>query len=170
MPRITVWRARIADGSLPSVCIICGREAPHRRFPGLGAPSARAVLTSPLLGLLSFWGHILKSAQSGGQSPGGLPFCNRHRSYWVWRAWFIVGGWIFLIASMAVGILLTKLANPDPPPHWTFVVAICWLLFFLPAFLVVHLVSTRPIASDLETITLAGGSRQFVAALEAEEV
>jgi hypothetical protein len=169
MPRVSVSRNRIADGSLPSVCIICGREASRRRFPGLGAPSARAVLTSPLLGLVLFWGHILKSARSGEESPGGLPFCDRHQSYLASRAWFIIGGWLFLVISMVVGILATILAKPDPPPHWTFVVAVCWLLVFLPAFLIVHLASTRPIARSPESITLAGAHRKFVSAVETEK-
>jgi hypothetical protein len=69
---------------------------------------------------------------------------------------------------MAAGILLTSVTNPNPPPHWTFVVAICWLLLFLPLFLVVHLASMRPIAHSPESITLAGASRKFVSAVEAE--
>jgi hypothetical protein len=56
--------------------------------------------------------------------------------------------------------------EPDKRPHWTFIVAILWLLFFLPAFLVVHLASTRTFASDEESITFAGASRRFVAALD----
>ncbi|HMF11159.1 MAG TPA: hypothetical protein VKE94_02605 [Gemmataceae bacterium] len=129
-----------------------------RRLPG-----------SPLLALLSFWWRILKSSRCSEESPGGIPFCNRHRSYWVRRAWFIVGGWVFLLASMAAGILITSVAKPDPSPHWTFIVAICWLLFFLPAFMVVQLASTRPIASDPESITFAGASRKFAAALGEKE-
>ena len=33
MPAVSVSRERIADGSLPSVCIVCGREAPERALP-----------------------------------------------------------------------------------------------------------------------------------------
>jgi quinol-cytochrome oxidoreductase complex cytochrome b subunit len=108
------------------------------------------------------------SALFRGKSPGGLPFCNRHQSYWTRRAWFIIGGWLFLIASMVAGILLTLMAKPDPPPHWTFTVAVCWLFLFLPAFLVVHLASIRPVAISRESITLAGASQKFASALQAE--
>jgi hypothetical protein len=168
MPRVSVLREQIADGSLPSVCVVCGRDAPDRRFPDLATPPARAGLSSPLFVLLSFWASILIAARSDEDWAGGLPFCPRHRSYWTRRAWFIIGGWVFLIASMVIGILFTNLTNPNPPPHWTFVVAICWLLFFLPAFLLVHLASTRPIASSPDSITLAGASRKFVSAVEDE--
>ena len=165
MPRVSLPYDQIADGSLPSVCLICSREASHRRFPELAKHSVRGLPGSPLLALLSFWWRILKSARSRGESSGGIPFCNRHRSYWVRRAWFVIGGWVFLISSMAIAILLTSVAKPDPPPHWTFIIAICWLLFFLPAFLVVQLAATRPIASNPESITFAGASRKFASAL-----
>jgi hypothetical protein len=168
MPRIAVLREEIAAGTLPSVCVVCGRDAPYRRFPGVAAPSARAAVSSPLFVLISFWARVLLAARSGEDAQGGLPFCARHRAYWTRRAWFIVGGWIFLGVSMVVGILLTNLTNPNPPPHWTFVVAICWLLFFLPAFLVVHLASMRPLANNSKSITLAGASRKFVSAVQAE--
>jgi hypothetical protein len=171
MPKVSLLRDQIADGSLPSVCFICGREAWDLRFSDLATwrPGVRALPGSPIASLLSFWGHILKSSRSGEESPGGLPFCKRHRSYWVRRAWFIIGGWVFLVASMAISILLTTMMKPDQRPHWTFIVAICWLLFFLPAFLMVHLASTRAIASDLESITLAGASRGFVSAFKEQE-
>jgi hypothetical protein len=169
MPRASVPRNLMVQGLLPSICIVCGREATSLRFPDLGAPSAGAPLTSPLWALLKSWAYIVRSSWKGEESQGGLPFCKRHQSYWPRRAWFIIGGWVILIVSMALGILLTKLTNPDPPPHWTFVVAICWLLVFLPTFLIVHLASLRMIASSPESVTLAGANRKFVAALKAEE-
>jgi len=169
VPEVTLQREQIADGSLPSLCLICGREASHLRFGELAEVSVRGLPGSPIVALLSFWWRILKSARTDAESEGGLPFCGRHRSYWVRRAWFIIGGWIFLVASMTAGILITSVAKPDPSPHWTFIVAICWLLIFLPAFLVVQLASTRPIASDSESITFAGGSRGFATALKQQE-
>lgn len=169
MPRVSLLYEQIADGSLPSACLICGRDASHWRFPELAEHSVRGLPGSPLLALLSFWWRILKSSRSGEESPGGLPFCNRHRGYWVRRAWFIIGGWVFLLTSMALGILITSVAKPNPSPHWTFIVAICWLLLFLPAFIVVQLASTRPIASDPESITFAGASRGFVLAVDQQK-
>jgi len=165
MPKVTLQRDQIADGSFPSVCFICGREATHRRFSELGQITGRVILASPILALLSFWARILKSSRSAGESASGIPFCNRHSGYWVRRAWFIIGGWVFLAASMTVSILLTVSMEPDKRPHWTFIIAILWLLFFLPTFLIVHLASTRAIANDRESITFAGASRRFVSAL-----
>ena len=72
MPRVSVPGDRIVDGTLPSVCIICGDEASHRRLPGVSAPSARAILTSPLITLLLFWSYILRSSLSGGRTFGSL--------------------------------------------------------------------------------------------------
>jgi hypothetical protein len=166
MPKVTLPRAQIADGSLPPVCFICRRDAVSHRFAGLATLSVSGQAGPPLFKLLSFWARILKSSRSDTESASGIPFCNRHRGYWVRRAWFIIGGWVFLVASMAVSIILTVGMKPEEQPHWTFIIAICWLLFFLPAFLVVHLASTRGIASDPESITFAGVSRGFVAALD----
>jgi len=165
MPSVTVPRDRVAAGSLPDVCLICGNQAPNQQFATLGAPAQFWIL-APGLGLIVFWGHVLWSARFRSALPGGLPFCNRHRFYWVRRARFIIGGWVFLVASMWVGLLLSDLKQRDAVPHWTFMVAICWLLFFLPAFIVVHLASMRPTVKDDDSLTLSGASRQFIDAFE----
>src|SRR4051812_33243449 len=111
MAKVSVPRDWIADGTVPAVCMVCGKRAAHRRFPGVSAPSPAWVLVSPLLGLLAFWAYILVSSFAGKRSRAGLPFCDRHRAYWPRRAWLIIGGFAILALLMVVASLLTEPAG-----------------------------------------------------------
>jgi hypothetical protein len=164
MATVSVPRDQIVDGSLPAICIVCGANAPHRLYPGIGAPSLAWVLFSPLIGLVTFWAYILFDRNS---SSGGLPFCDRHRRYWSRRASFIVGGFAALIGLMVIGGLLTPAAAPGQKaePHWLFGVGACWMLVFLPAFLVLHLSATRPTGGNRKSLVLSGTSREFASAV-----
>lgn len=115
MSKVLIPRARIVDGSLPSFCIVCGAEAPYRRYAGVAAPSLAWVLFSPLIGLVTFWTYILFTGGRGGT--GGLPFFGRHRSYWARRAWLIVGGFAGLMIILVVGVLLTPPDRPGAAPR-----------------------------------------------------
>ena len=171
MPTVSVSRAQIADGSLPSICVVCGSEASHRRFPGISSPSLAWVLFSPLIGLLTFWGYVLvRSVQSHNQA-SGLPFCDRHRNYWSRRAWFIVGGFLGLIGLGVVAALLTQPAAPNKKdePHWLFGVLACWMLVFLPTFIIVHLIAMRPTGGSRKSVVLSGANKKFVAAVLDED-
>jgi hypothetical protein len=170
MPKVSVARDRIADGSLPSVCVVCGAEAAHRLFPGVSSPSLAWVLFSPLIGLLTFWGYILLGGGQSRERLAGLPFCDRHRSYWPRRAWFIIGGFVALIGLMVAAGVLTQLAAPGKrkEPHWLFGIAGCWMLVFLPTFLVVHLAAMRPTGGNRRSLVLSGASREFASAIEVE--
>jgi hypothetical protein len=154
------------DGSLPAVCIVCGAKAVDRRFPGISSPSLAWVL-APLIGLLVFWGYILLGGGQPRDRPAGFPFCERHRSYWPRRARFIVGGFLAIVVLMGIGFALTPRPAPGnkADPHWLFGVAGCWLLIYLPAFLIVHLRAVRPTGSDPESVVLAGASREFADAV-----
>jgi hypothetical protein len=77
MPKAEIPRAWIRDGSLPSVCIVCGNRAKSRIYPGVNSPSIAWVLFSPILGLLSFWVYTIVAAPSSSSDDGeGLPFAN----------------------------------------------------------------------------------------------
>jgi hypothetical protein len=169
MATVTVPRVQISSGALPSVCVVCGEAASHHLFPGVGEPSLAWVFVSPLLGLVSFWGYILIAAVSPRE--GGLPFCNHHRGYWTCRAWFIVGGFLALIALMVAAATLTPPSTPGQKaePHWLFGAAGLWMLVFLPAFLVIHLSATRPTGGDRDTVTLSGTSQLFADTIEARK-
>jgi hypothetical protein len=166
MATVSVSRNQISDGSLPSVCVVCGEEASHRLFPGMGAPSLAWVIVSPLLGLLTFWVYILFAG--GSPREGGLPFCNRHRGYWTWRAWFVVVGFAVLIGLTVAACALPPSGTPGRPTEvlWLLKLAVLWLLVFLPAFLVIHLTATRPIGGDRDRVVLSGASQQFADALK----
>jgi hypothetical protein len=167
MPTVSVPRQALEDGSLPPVCVVCGADAPHRRYHDVSPPSLAWVLFLLILGLISFWIYILAGGASRPDRPAGLPFCNRHRRYWPRRAWFIVGGFVALVTLMVIGAALTPPPVPGRPdqPHWLFGVAGCWMLFFLPVFILLHLSALRPTASDRHSVTLSGASRPFAEAL-----
>lgn len=167
MPSVSVPRARIADGSLPSVCVVCGDRAERRYFPGVSSPSLAWVLFSPLLGLLSFWVYVILPGR-GGTGEEGLPFCEWHRGYWPRRGWFIVSGFAALVAVFAVASAVSPPAEPrkEQQAHWLFGVAGCWMLLFLPAFLIVHMGATRPTGNARKSLTLARVHPDFVAAFE----
>jgi hypothetical protein len=128
------------------------------------------VLFSPLIGLLTFWGYILLGRRVSKEGSGGLPFCDRHRGYWPRRAWFIVIGFVALVGVMAGAAVLTPAAAPGKKeePHWLFAVAACWMLAFLPAFIIVHLAAMRPTRSTRKSLVLSGASREFAEAVEGE--
>ena len=167
MPKVSVPRDQIADGSLPPVCVVCGAPAPYRRYPGISAPSLAWVLLSPLIGLISFWGYILLSGGRSQERAAGLPFCDRHLGYWQRRAWFIVGGFLALVGLSIAAVLLTQPAAPGKKeqPHWLLGVAGCWMLVFLPGFLLVHLTAMRPTGGSRNSVVLSGASQTFASAV-----
>jgi hypothetical protein len=164
MPKVSIPRQQIADGSLPSVCVICGEHARHRRFPKVRPPSSSWVLFSPIIGLLTFWVYILVTTRWSPSRPAGLTFCDRHRGYWPRRAWFIVGGFAVLIALIVAGMAL----GGPKQVHWLFGVALGWMVLYLPAFILVHLSATRPVERGRTKLVLAGASQQFASAVSQE--
>jgi hypothetical protein len=170
MPKVSVTRERIAVGSLPRVCVVCGADAPHFLFPGVSSPSLAWVLVSPLIGLVAFWAYILLGGGTRAGESAGLPFCDRHRRYWPRRAWFIVGGFLALVGLAVAAISLTPpaAAGRKQEPHWLFGVVACWILVFLPAFIIIHLAAMRPTGGNRKSLVLSGASRQFASAIEGE--
>lgn len=170
MPSVSIPRSRIADGSLPSVCIVCGEQANSRYFPRVTSPSLAWVLDAPLFGLLTFWAHVMLPG-SVGSGEEGLPFCKRHRAYWPRRAWFIIPGFVMLVLSCLLAWALDPRDQPGKPHevHWSFGVVACWMLVFLPAFLFLQLLSMRPTSNSRTSVRFAGIHPAFVEALEDED-
>ncbi len=168
MAKVSVPRGSVADGSLPSVCVVCGADAPHRRFPGVGAPSLAWVLFSPLAGLMTFWVYVLFASRSG--RAGGLPFCDRHRGYWPRRAAAIVFGFLAMVVLMVVGVALLPPEQPGVlrKPNVISGFAGCWVLLYLPTFVVLQLTATRPTGKTRKSLVLSCASRKFAAAVEAD--
>jgi hypothetical protein len=167
MPRVSVPRAEIEDGSLPPVCVVCGSDASTWQYSWISAPSLGWLLFSPLLGLIGFWANVLARGGQPGETPKGLPFCERHRNYWRRRAWFIVGGFVPVLATFVVAAVLPEPGGPGKKdePHWVFGIFACWILVFLPAFLIVHLAAMRPTGGNRKALILSGASREFAQAL-----
>src|SRR5438132_6875159 len=74
VPKASIPRLQILNGSLPPVCIVCGRNAPHRRFAGVIAPSLAWVLFLPILGLFLFWVSIFARSFHAPSDSAGFPF------------------------------------------------------------------------------------------------
>jgi hypothetical protein len=170
MASVSVPRAWIEDGSVPPVCIVCGRRARDRYFPGVGAPSLAWVLFSPLLGLLSFWVYVLLPGRAG-DGEAGLPFCKKHRRYWPRRGWFIVIGFAGVVATFVAAAAAGPPAAPgaEQQVHPLFGLGACWVVIFLPTFLIVHLSAVRPIGNSRRSVRLAGVDPDFVDALEDDD-
>jgi hypothetical protein len=67
--------------------------------------------------------------------------------------------------------LAAVLTPPDKPGvkqegHWFFGVAACWMLVFLPMFLILHLGAVRPTGGGSRYLILSGAHPRFVEALE----
>jgi hypothetical protein len=76
-----------------------------------------------------------------------------------------------MVGLVAIGMALTPPPPPgkDPHPHWIFGIGACWLLIYLPSFLIVHLTAMRPTGSNRKSIVLSGASRDFEDALLDED-
>ena len=77
-----------------------------------------------------------------------------------------------MVALMAIGMALTPppLPGKEPHPHWIFNIAACWLLIYLPSFLIVHLTAMRPTGSNRKSIGFSGASVDLENALMDKEV
>src|SRR5437867_403093 len=105
MATVAIKFRDIAQGTLPPVCVCCGRPAVAKRFSWLSDPKAASKCVSSRKGLLWFWAFVLWKQYVRAEPPGkeaGLPFCDRHREYWPRRAWLIVGGFLVLMVLIAL--------------------------------------------------------------------
>ena len=168
MPTALVPRAQITDGSLPSVCVICGGEAPHRRFAGVEGPSLAWVFVAPLVGLLSFWAYVLAKGKGKNKDErGGIPFCDRHLRYWPRRAWFITLGFANLVlAFVAIGISASFEGKGETASDPFLGIYCCFSIpVFLVLFLWVHLSAVRPTGGDANYLRITGADQNFINAL-----
>jgi len=124
-------------------------------------------------GMLLFWGFILWKKYARVDAHGkeiGLPFCDRHREYWPRRAWFVVGGFLVLVALMAL-TYATDSSSGGPGRHhhgeniFTMLAGF-WFLTYLLGFVIVHMGSMRAIRHEGQRVTLVGVSKKFITALK----
>jgi hypothetical protein len=166
MPKVTVSRARMMDGTLPPVCIVCGDAGRHLLYPRTKAPGFAFDAVTALLSYLWFWITILAESRESSQPASGLPFCDQHEHYWRRRGWIIVGGPVITIATVILYASRVKAGVvPYTETDWTFFVIVGWIL----ALLYLMLGSVRPTGGDARTLVLSGAHRDFVAAVEREQ-
>jgi hypothetical protein len=123
-------------------------------------------------GLLFFWAFILWKQYvrpEARKSDAGLPFCDRHRNYWLRRAWFVVGGF----AALVLLLVLAFATDPSLPdsghrqvPNLFTMIAMLWMLIYPLGFLTVHMSSMRVIRHDGLRVTVVGVSKKFIPALK----
>jgi hypothetical protein len=165
MAHVSVPRTRIMNGSLPPHCVVCGRAASHRSFPGVRAPSQKWLVLSSVIGLLTFWSHFVFSG--GKSTTRGFPFCERHRGYWPRRGWFIIVGLIVTVVLLAAGgaLLATGTAGRPDRLRWLYGVIGSWLVAFLPTLVILHLGATRAVGGNTNVVVLMGASNEFAVAV-----
>lgn len=176
MATISIKCSHVADGSLPATCVRCGSLAVVKQFKWVSDPEAASRYLSRRLkiwGLLYFWvfvlwKHYVRKEDAAGDA--GLPFCGRHRKYWIRRAWFMAGGLVALVLFFGLAFLtdptLTASGSRKQDPGVFTMMAGGWLLLYLIGFLVVHMSSMRVIRHDGQRVALAGVNRKFIEALK----
>jgi hypothetical protein len=123
-------------------------------------------------GLLLFWAFILWKQYvrpEVREGSAGLPFCDRHRNYWLGRAWFVVSGFVALVLLFSL-LFVTESSLPPSGRHQVLgpftTIAVFWILIYPIGFLIVHMGSMRVIRHDGLRLTLVGVSKKFIAALK----
>jgi hypothetical protein len=76
-------------------------------------------------------------------------------------------GFVLIVVGFTAAVIVGSPANPqaENEVHWLFGVAGCWMVLFLPAFLIVHLRAVRPAGNAGNTVSIAGVHREFLESL-----
>jgi hypothetical protein len=174
MATVPIKCVDITDGTLPPVCVRCGRPSATKGFSWVSDPKAASWYLSRRMkvwGMLIFWAFILwkKRIRPGAhEREAGLPFCDRHREYWPRRAWFVVGGFLVLVILFVL-MYATDSGTGSGRNHKENIFTMLagfWFLTYLLGFVIVHMGSMRVIRHDGQRVTLVGVSKKFVAALK----
>ena len=165
MPKVDVRLEQIKCGTLPLVCVVCGAPASGRYFPSVGKWYSpwELVGQSPV-----FWQYTLLNGGRRG-SPGGLPFCDRHRRYWPRRAWVMFGGVAVFLGLFLTGQALAArgFAETENGRHWLTRVGGLALLIHVPSCLVTHFGAMRPTRNSGTGLMLTGVAPAFADAVAA---
>ncbi len=170
MAMVSVSRDRIRSGTLPAVCAVCGESAAHRRYPGVAGQTVSWLFYPPLLGPVAFW--IFAAVASTAAGRGGIPFCDRHRSYWLRRGVYLTAGLVATVALISLGVILAPpmpTGRHEKPPGLYLIIGL-WVLGFAAAFMIVNGWSVRPIGGNRRALVVGEVSRRFAGAVEGRKV
>lgn len=153
----------VGDGSLPQLCARCGKVT--RRY------QQKTFAWHPpwLLLFLLFCGIVpglilILIVQK--RMTTHLPLCRRHRNHFIWRAWFLGGTFLAVLACFASGVVLL---NQTPPraeeANGLLAAGVLGFLIWMVAAAAVALTAIRVTHMDDSTVTLAGLDRKFVNAV-----
>jgi hypothetical protein len=103
-----------------------------------------------------------------------VPLCDAHRNYWKWRTVYISGGAAFFIL-LGIGCLLFVVTRPAGREVSDLIGLFCVLpaglgLIWLIVAAIIQNAMIRPTEITSDSITLGRVSREFIAALEKDDV
>ena len=137
MPRIRLQLSEVRAGALPPVCLVCGRVATlyvARSFSW--RPASAAVLSLLMLCVclpVAITLFVISRSQTR-RVMVNVPLCNRHRHYWLWRAFWITVPLLILVAVViALGILSITDLIPEGVYYLTFFSCIVMFAAWLAA-------------------------------------
>ena len=143
-----------ADGRLPMVCMVCGREAVVIRHKTFAWHPWWVFFSSPF---------TLFPAAATHYAALQAPLCEAHRSCWEARRWISIGGFVLLtIAAVVLGVQISQSALMIA--WWT--TWILALLSWLFATLFLSFTAIRAIKITNSHLVLSGVSREFINAKE----
>jgi hypothetical protein len=161
VPSVTLDDRECELDGLPMLCVVCGRPADVAR--------PKLFLWRPAWSVLLLWpgalGFLCVTANAGAAIVGIVPslvclfvpivltrsqrvwtpLCPAHVEYWVVRAWFLWGGALATVGSLA-GTIVVQLTTRGPGPPWlrdSQVVLAIATAAWLTALAVLHSVSVR---------------------------
>jgi hypothetical protein len=158
MPRVKLLKDEVVEGGLPPVCMVCGATAVvDVKRPFSWHPSW-AVLFGVLVAVCLTKRRTVFA-----------PMCERHRSYWSFRAAVTWLGFVAVVLA-GVGAIVLMASLSGTPDQWLGALAFLVFALLFATWLVLVNQSRRTSIRCLEitdsTITLTGVSGIFVAAVE----
>jgi hypothetical protein len=107
---------RVQSGTLPKVCIICGRATDGhtvRRMTWRPRSASTLIWLVTCLCFPMIVAAILISLLETVRVTAVLPVCDRHRHYWFWRDfWIYAPLWLLAVVAIAVAVLILNWTLP----------------------------------------------------------
>jgi hypothetical protein len=156
-------RDEVGDGSLPPVCARCGTGTRWYRQKTFTWHPPWLLLVLLFCGIVPGLILILIIQK---RTTTHLPLCRHHRTHFAWRAWFLGGTFLAVLACFAAGVVLLN----QTPPHaeaanGLLAAGVLGFLAWMVAAAAVALTVIRVTHMDDSTITLTGLDGKFVNAV-----